>query len=192
MKKNIKLIVIGIVLIGLIAGYYYYLSNRNKKTTEENLSSASVDMVDNILMRNLEKDYPPTPKEVVKFYADITVAFYMGEYTDDEFPLLADKIMELYDDELIANKTHEQYINDLKNEIMTMKSEDIVVSSYATSSSTDVYEFSMNGRKCARMDIAFTLKNSAKEAGITKETIVLRKDDMGHWKILGWALAEED
>lgn len=189
MKKNVKYIVIGIIMFALIIGYYYYLSNRKETPTEDNVK---ISKVTELLMMNISKDYPPTPKEVVKLYADITVAFYTEDYTDEEFVALANKIQELYDDELIANKPYDQYINDLRAEVNAMREAGGKISSYATSSSTDVEYFNHNGYKCARLNVAFTARNSAKEAQIVKETFILRKDADGHYKIYGWALAKDD
>lgn len=176
-------------MIALIAGYYYYLSNRKIKTTEENVK---VTNVTKLLMTNLSTDYPPTPKEVARLYADITVAFYTEEYTEEEFIALANKLLELYDQELIDNNPYDRYIDNLRMEIQSMKDAGAKISSYATSSSTDVFYFNHDGYKCARLNVAFTVKNAAKEVNITKETFVMRKDENGHYKIYGWALAEEE
>ncbi len=190
MKKTLKFLIIGVVLVGLVAGYYYYISNKPKATDEEEVTT-KVTKVQELLLRNVKSDYPPTPKEVVKFYADITTAFYTEEYTDEEFTGLAMKIRELYDDELLSANTEEEYLMRLRQEVMTMKEKGMVVSSYATSASTDVDFFTRDGFSFARLNLAFTLK-SGKNIGITKETFLLRKDDEGHWKIYGWVLTKDE
>ena len=190
MKKYLKLIIIGVILAGLIVGYYFYLSNRQKESTEEKKAETTV--VQNLLLTNLNSDYPPTPKEVCKLYADITCAFYSDDYTEEEFEALALKMRELYDEELLAANDETTYINNLKAEVTAMQDSGVKVSSYATSSSTDVEYFDHNGYKCARLNVAFTLKDEAKAAVLSKETFVLRKDSDGHWKIYGWAMAKDD
>ena len=144
MKKSsgIKIVIIGIVLAALVIGYYFYLSNKTQKTEEEVVESTQVQTV---LMRDLEKNYPPTPKEVLKYFNEISMCFYNEKYTDDELAQLAVKIQGIYDTELIANKTQEQYLEDLKNDIVEMKSNDRSISSCQLPASTDVEFFSENG-----------------------------------------------
>ena len=190
MKKNLKFIIIGVVLLLLVLGYYYYISNfRKVKEPEPELEEQS--RVRELLARDLSRDYPPTPKEVARYYADITTAFYTENYTDDEFVSLALKIQQLYDDELVANTPADEYINNLRSEILMFKESGIVVSSYATTSSADVFFFEQDGASWARLDIAFTIKQE-RNVGIARETFVLRKDEDRHWKIYGWAVAEDE
>ena len=186
MKKRIRVIVIVACMALLILGYYYYISNVRNKTIKEE-TAPPVSTVSNLLLKNFDRDYPPTPKEVIKAYADITVAFYMEQYDDSEFDALADKILELYDDELASNTEHSAYLRNLKDEVTNFKNNGTYVSSYSTSSSTDVDYFDQDGYQWARLYLTFTLKQG-KNISLTKETFILRKDDSGHWKIYGWAL----
>lgn len=186
MRRNtgngIKAVVIGIILIGLIAGYYYYLSNKKQAAKEEPVELTAVQEV---LMYNFERNYPPSPKETVKMFGQITQCLYNETYTDEEFQQLAVQIEKLYDEELIANKTKEQYLEDLRLDVERMKAQEIVISSYATSSSTDVDYFSKDGYECARLYCSFTMRRGTELVG-NSQLFVLRKDDDGHWKIYGW------
>ncbi len=190
MKKNLKFIIIGAVLILLVVGYYYYISNF-RHPADQDEAPAKMTVVRELMSRNLQTNYPPTPKEVLKYYSDITVAFYSEEYSDDEFLGLADQIRQLYDDELAANTPYDQYLQNLRAEVLAYKEAGLMVTSYATVSGTDVFYFNEDGYKWARTNVAFTLRQG-KNVGIAKETFVLRKDPEGHWKIFGWAVTEED
>lgn len=183
----IKGLIVTIVLIGLIGGYYYYLSNKKQdKSKEEEVKATAVQEV---LMRNFDKNYPPTPREVVKCFGELTQCLLGETYTEEEFQQLAIQAQKLYDDELIAGKTQQQYYEDLKWDINLFKEEGVVISSYTPASSVDVEEFTQNGYKCAKLTCSFTLrKGTLLEAN--EEIFVLRKDDDGHWKILGWKPAE--
>ena len=190
MKKNLRFIIIGVVLILLVLGYYYYISNF-RKVKEPETPPEEQTRVRELLSRDLSKDYPPTPKEVARYYADITTAFYTEQYSDDEFVSLALKIQQLYDSELVMNTPSDQYINNLRSEVLMFKESGIVVSSYATTSSADVFFFEQDGYSWARLDIAFTVKQD-RNVGIARETFVMRKDADRHWKIYGWAVAEDE
>ena len=86
-----KNVIIIVVLIALVGGYYFYLSNRNK--TEDD---TEVTAVHDVILRNLETNYPPTPKEVVKYYSEITKCLHNENYTDEQFEQMADKLLALY------------------------------------------------------------------------------------------------
>ncbi|MDO4305026.1 MAG: hypothetical protein Q4D94_14050 [Bacillota bacterium] len=188
-RNGIKGFLIGIVLISIVIGYFYYLSN--KKSGEAQSEEVQVTVVQEVLMRNLENNYPPSPREVLKYYGELMQCFYCEEYTEEEFLQLAMQIQELYDDELVANKTQQQYLEDLKWDIDNFKEQGIVVSSYSLPSSTDVEEFKQDGFRWAKLYCSFTLRKGT-QLDVTNEVFLLRKDDAGHWKIYGWMLAEDE
>ena len=64
------------------------------------------------------------------------------------------------------------------------------MTSYSVASATDVDYFDADGRNWARLSCTYTIR-SGKEAGLTKEVFLLRKDDKGHWKIYGWKAVDE-
>ena len=130
-KKSgmIKGLIIGVILIGLVGGYYYYLTNKREDRSKEETVKATV--VQEVLMRNLDNNYPPTPREVVKYFGELVQCMIGETYSDKEFEQLALQAQKLYDEELIANKTQQQYLDDLKWDINTFKEEEIVISSYS-------------------------------------------------------------
>ena len=183
----IGIIILGVILIVVVAGYAIHLNTRTKAAEEE---AVEVSAVQKILQRDLERNYPPTPKEVVKYYADITKCFYNEDYSEEELDQMALKIQGLYDQELIDNKSQEDYLNDLRSEIVSMKQSDSTISGYVLSASVDVEEFVENGYSCARLYCTFSVKQGPKGTVRSMEQFVLRKDEDGHWKILGWDLVE--
>lgn len=186
---GIKILIIVMVLAAIVLGYFYYLGHRDRKQAEE---TAAATVVQSVLMRDLERNYPPTPKEVVKYYSEITECFYNEEYSDEELTQLADKIQQLYDAELVANKSQDQYLLDLRNEIVEMKKNKYTIASYEVSASTDVEEFTQDGYSCARLYCTYYIRQPSSGTRVASmEQFVLRKDQDGHWKILGWELVED-
>ena len=186
--STVKVVIIGIILVCIVIGYYYYLSNKEKKDTDEVQKATAVQAA---LSYNFEKNYPPTPKEVVKLYGQITQCLHNETYTDEEFEKLALKIQNLYDEELIANKTRNQYLEDLKWDIKNVREQEIVISSYAEGTSTDVEYYSMDGYSFAKIPCTFTMRKGT-FLEVTDDIFILRKDADGHWKIYGWTLDEEE
>ncbi len=185
--RGTKGIIILVMMMVLVIGYFYYLSNRtvssdNKTAT---VNTEKISPVATVLLRNLDINYPATPKEVVKYYAELTKVLYNEEYTDEEFQALAVKIQQLYDPELVANKEQSEYLQDLKDEIEAFHTNKWTISTYWTSSSTDVERFTEDGYEFARLYCTFTIRQSG-GSGSSNEVFLLRKDENEHWKIYGW------
>lgn len=190
-KKNDKHAALksGIVILLMVAvmlGYYYYLSNKQKEKQE---AQETVTVAQNLIMKDLEKHYPPTVKEVIRFYSDITKCFYNEEYTNEELEQLAGQTRLLYDDALVANNDWGQYIIELKEDIQYYKDNNIRISSYSLPASTDVDYFEENEHDFARIYCTYMLATGNVKQAV-EEVYLLRKDEKGHWRIYGWDLAE--
>ncbi len=183
---KIKGVVIAVILAALVGGFYFYVSNVGEKDNEVVVSA-----VQNVLLRNLENDYPATPKELVKYYGDITKCLYNESYNDEQLEQMADKMLALYDDELVANNPREQYLAGLKEDIQEFSNKNYSIISYTTSSSTDVEEYTHDGRKCASLYCTYSIKTGTDYVS-SKQVFILRKESgTGHWKILGFDIANE-
>lgn len=191
--KGTKGIVIIIILAVLIVFYYAYLSNRTdrKKQAEEEYASVEVmTPVQEVLSRNLETNYPATPREVVKYFSDITQCFYNEEYTEEELYDLAMKIRGIYDDELVQNQTEEEYLIELKEDINEFKELERTIASYTPSSTIDVETFTQDGYEWARLYCIYSIKQ---EVLINSNIqFLLRRDENDHYKIYGWQLAVDN
>ena len=179
--------IIAFVLVLLIIGYYFYLSNREVEPKEEDVK---ITEVQELLLRDLGRNYPPTPKEVVKYYFQITKCLYNEELSEEDIEALALKLAEMFDDELAANQVQEEYFENLKNEIMAFKNGNMILN-YSTSTSTDVDYYNEDGREWARLYGTFYLSVNKKMSSL-EEVFVLRKDDDGHWKLYGWETVSEE
>ena len=127
-KMSTSIIII-VVSVTVIVGAFLLISKYLSK--DDAPSDVQIAAVQNVLLRNMENNYPPTPKEVLKYYSDITQCFYAGGYSEEEFIQLANRALELYDDELRANQTYDVYIDDLRSEIETYEEKNWSISSYS-------------------------------------------------------------
>ena len=186
-QNGVKVVIIAVILVAMLVGYYFYLSNKTREVKEVKQLSE----VDQVLLRNLKTDYPPSPKEVVKYYAEITKCFYDGKYTEDQLKELAVQSRALLDDELIAQQTDSDYLFDLQMDISEYQKNDIHISSYATSSSVDVEYSDTKDGHLASLYCIFNIRKGTMLMS-SNHQFILRKDDDGHWKILGWTLAEDE
>lgn len=162
---------------------YYLMNVKAEKSKPDDY--VQLTKVQEVLSRNLSTNYPQTPKEVIKYYSEITRCFYNEEYTEEELYALAMKAMELYDHDLVANNPEEEYLRNLKSEIQAFKANGYSISSYTTSSSTDVYDFMENGFQFARLYCTYSVRMGTVMQPV-EEIFLLRMDLDGHWKIYGW------
>ena len=191
MKNSHKILVILIVVlfVSAILGLFIYVNNKPQSGSLED--DVVISNVDNVVLRNLDINYPPTPKEVLKYYSEITMCFYEENLSEEDLVRLAQTARKLYDAELCADITEEEYLASLREDILEFNSLGIVVSGYTVSSSTDVEEFVVDGRECARLYATYRLRQGT-EYIYSNEVFIMRKDENGHWKILGWELLEEE
>ncbi len=183
--KGTKGTILLIILACLVVGYYFYLSNGSNKADPEPVDAEIMTMSQKVLSRNLESNYPPSPREVVKYFSEITQCFYNEEHTDEELKDLALKMRGIYDDELVANQTEEEYLDLLNKDVNEYKSNGRSISGYSPSSSMDVEYFSEDGYEWARLYCIYDVKQNSL---IYKTTLcfILRKDENSHYKIYGW------
>ncbi len=185
--RTVKGMVLTGVMILLVAALYFHASNKSffqKDKEEEKLTA-----VQEVLLRDLEKTYPPSPKEVVKYYSSIIKCFYGEEYSEEEFQDLAGKTLALYDAELAANKSEEQYREDLKNAVDEFKKNKRVISSYTVSAASDVDYFSRDGYEWAKLYCVYSIREGSAYDSL-QQAFLLRKDENGHWRIYGFKAAD--
>lgn len=190
MKKRFngtKGIIIIVILVGLIISYYYYLSNKDFTNTKNDVS---ISAAQEILLKNYDINYPPTPKEVLKEYLQISKVLHNENLSDEEVTQLGLKIQELYDAEFVANKSKESYLTDLKSEVANFRNNSYAITNYYTSSSTDVIYDKLDGFDFAKLYATYSVR-AGSEVQTLQEVFLLRKDDANHWKIYGWQPVEK-
>lgn len=187
--KN-KGLLIAVVLILLVIGYFYSFSRRNVPQPEETETEIEVmTATQQVLARDLEISYPPTPREVVKYFSEITQCFYNEELSAEDIYALGMKARDLYDAELVANQTEADYMAALKYDIQDFNNKNRTIVSYEPSSSLDVETFSEDGYEWARLYCNYGVKQGEILYN-SNMVFILRKDENEHYKIYGWKLAE--
>ena len=101
---------------------------------------------------------------------------------------MADKMLALYDDELLEANPRDQYLMDLNSAISDFRKQDYSITTFTPSQSTDVEESVVKVRFCENLYFTYTIKSGASYS-TSLEVFELRKDQAGHWKILGFQLA---
>ena len=178
-------LILVVLVIGIVA-YYGYLSNKTATQKEEN---ATLTKVQNVLLRDMEFNYPPTPKEVIKYYGDIMLCLYDGKCSENDIDKLAAKAVQLFDEDLVAHNPWAEYLLNLQSEVEDYKSKGKTITGYVSAGSTSVDYFTEDGYDWARIYCTFYVREN-KKSNAVNEIFLLRKDEEGRWKIFGWDLAE--
>lgn len=184
---GVKGTLIVVVLVLIMVAYYGYLSNKASHKEEED---TTLTKVQSVLLRDLELNYPPTPKEVVKYYGEITLCLYDGTCKESDIDKLAAKAVQLYDDELVANNPWADYLINIQKEVADYKEKGMSITSFAPAGSTSVDTFTKDNFDWARFYCTFYVKEGKQGSRAVNEIFLLRRDEKGHWKIYGWDLAE--
>lgn len=181
--KNVKIVIIGIACICLICVGFFFFS-KEKTTTEKDLTE-----VEKLIVRDLEENYPKTPREVVKFYNRIISCYYGEEVTDEQLEKLVDQMLLLLDEDLLLVNPRDEYYDSVVSDIEQYeKANKRVVSTDVCDSNEvkyidDVKDGASEVDKLAYVNTSYFI-NTNGEFAYSYQQFVLRKDDDGRWKIL--------
>lgn len=187
MKRNIIRIVSIVVVIGLVVGGYYFFSRGRSETAED----MELTKVQQVTTRNLDTNYPATPRETVKLYNRILSCFYNEEYTEEELYALGDQARKLFDGELLENNPRDVYFTALKADIEDYHDRKRTIANSSVCDSNDVAYHTVDGAECAYVTASYFI-NEDKNYSRTYQMYVLRKDEDGNWKILVFYQIEGD
>lgn len=185
-KSTVRVTILLILIIAGVVGYYAYLSGKSRSIAEE----ATMTAVQSVLSRDMQYDYPSTPKEVLKYYNEIQKCFYNEDCSDEEIESLGNRARELYDEELLANNEIGTYFVQLKAEIQEYKDKKRKITSMAVAASTNVDFFEEDGYEFARIYCGYNILEGNNNMQI-RQVFLMRRDENRRWKIYGWESADK-
>jgi hypothetical protein len=86
-KKRIATVSVVLVLACAVIALYLYIDRSGKKA-EEPVNT----MAEQILAKDLEKNYPPTPYSVAEYYCGIVESIYSAETTEEQLAALGEAV----------------------------------------------------------------------------------------------------
>ncbi len=184
-KNMTKITLIVLFIMVILVGYYAYLVNRSKEERQEQQLTA----VQEVLLRDMTYSYPPTPKEVIKYHNEIDKCLYNEKCTTADIEALVQRDRELYDADLLAINEWGAHVINITKEIEGFRKDSKKLTACAVGASTDVFYFEEDGYSFARIPCNYTVLKGT-DYVTTMHIYLLRKDEVGHWKIYGWTLAE--
>ncbi len=184
-KKRIGTIGVILVLACAIVALYWYI-DRSGKEAEEPVNAVAKQILD----RDLEKDYPPTPYAVAELYCGIVENIYSDKTTEKQLEDLVRMELSMYDEELAAQNPYATYLNTVKDDLEVAKEKGIAFTGYIVDNFSNVKKWKKEGKEYASIRIQFLLR-SEEGSGASYRELMLREDAEGNYKILGWELLSE-
>lgn len=179
--------IIGIFITVAIAilGVFVFLTFR---PVGDALSTTEITEIEKLMVKNIEVDYPATPREVVKLYNRYLLAIYSADTTDDQIKGLLEKQRLMYDEELLEINPFETNYAGVITETSDYKNAGRVIVNTTVDTSDQVIYKQLEGRSYALIDASYFMRTNGNFSK-TYETYMLRKDVEGKWRILGFAKA---
>lgn len=180
--KKVGIVIAALLCVALLCGGFFLLKDRSSERSEDDVQLTKVQK---IITRDLENNYPATPREVVKFYNKIIECYYGEEYTDKEFDSLLDQAQAVFDQELVDNNPKADYKKAVETEKADYKERSFKIrqSSVCSSSEVQYVTDDKTGDKLAYVTASYFTEEK-KKFDKTYQMYVLRKDKDGKWKIL--------
>ena len=95
----------------------------------------------------------------------------------------------LFDEEFLDNNPLESFVNNLSSEIEEMRKTKSTMISYRVQKQSSVVSWESGENKFSSIVASYTLKEDS-EYKKTYEEFLLREDENGRWKIVGWRLTD--
>lgn len=182
-SKVVRVVVCVVIMAALVVGYYLYISKKEFR------SDSADEEITLLLNRDLEKEYPDNPRDLIVYYSDLICCVYNQELTQEQLERAAVQIRTLFDVELLEENSLSEYTQSLKAEAASYQAEQKKISNYQVFKNSEVKYQKMKGKSYAILSAYYRVKTKKTNPATTCEEFLLRKDDDGYWRILGWELS---
>ena len=182
--KNAKYVIIAIACICVICAGFFFFSQDNKEN-EKNLTE-----IEKVIVKDLNNNYPKTPREVVKFYNRLVKCYYGSEMpTEKQLTKLVDQMIFLMDEDLLLVNPRDVYYNSVVSDINQYKNQKKQLVSTDVCDTNDVkYVTDDKNGQAEKDNLAYVTAsyfiNTDGKFAYTYQEFVLRQDANGNWKIL--------
>lgn len=180
LKVVIRVGIVSLICAALVVGYFLYLNNKNSKPDEqdEQLTEAEI-----ISTTDFDKNYPESPRAVVKWYNRIATVIYNNDLGDVKLEDVGEQERKLLDDDLLKLNPEKDFYKRLESEMKDNQERQRSIVSSEVCESSDITYKNVNGYDCAYV-YAYYFGKEGSNFTRTYQKFCLRKDKQGKWKIL--------
>lgn len=188
-KKLTRLIgslcVVVVVVLGVFLALNLREDNRFFSKAEVQNTEAQA-----ILSKDIDRNYPATVREVVRLFSRISQCYHNQEISEEEFTALAEMQRKLFDEEFLENNPFLHFVNNLSEEIEAAKERKYTMVTWRVQKQSSAEMWQDGDNSFASIIASYTMNE--KEIGYTRtyEEFLLREDESGRWKIVGWRLTD--
>lgn len=188
-KKLAQLIGTLCTVVVVVLGIFLALNLRKDNSVFSKDSKPNTE-AQNILAKDVDRNYPATVREVVRLFSRISKCYHNETISEQEFQELVEMQRKLFDEEFLANNPLETFTNNLSAEIEAAKSREYQMVNWRVQKQSSVVTWQDGDNNFASIIASYTM--NAKEEGYTRtyEEFLLREDENGRWKIVGWRLTD--
>lgn len=187
-KKSdiVSTIIFLVILVAVIFGCFFLAKKKSNERAEEQAQiEAQQTEAEKLIMMDIEQRYPVTVREVLKLYNRILQCVHNEEVSDAEVKALAGQLRILFDDEFLQNNPYDQHVDSLILEVAEYDMLDRTIPNCEIESAKSLVEWKNDQGSFASLNVTYTIME-AKSPGRVSEKFLLRKQEDGRWKIVGW------
>lgn len=182
LKIAIRVAVVSLICAALVVGYFIYLNKKNAKTEEPDKTLTEAEIIETT---DFDKNYPESPRAVVKWYNRIAVVLYNDDLGDVSVKTIGSKERDLFDEDLLKLNPERDFYKNIEQEISDNEKRGRSIISTEVNDSADVAYKTVNGYECAYV-YSYYFGKEGNNFTRTYQKFCLRKDKDGRWKILTW------
>ena len=188
--KNLAKLVGSLCLIVVVVLGIFLALNLRKDDSVFSKDGGKNTEAQNILAKDLDRNYPATVREVVRLFSRISQCYHNQEISEEEFQALAEMQQKLFDEEFLENNPFYHFVNNLSEEIEAAKERKYTMVTWRVQKQSSVETWQDGDNSFASIIASYTM--NAKDEGYTRtyEEFLLREDENGRWKIVGWRLTD--
>ena len=188
-KKTSQLVGVLCLLVVVVLGIFLALNLREDNSIFSKDEKPNTE-AQSILSKDVDRNYPATVREVVRLFARISKCYHNETISDEEFQGLVEMQRKLFDEEFLENNPLDTFTNNLAAEIDVAKAKKYQMVTWRVQKQSSVITWQDGDNHFASIIAGFTM--NVKEAGYTRtfEEFLLREDEKGRWKIVGWRLTD--
>ena len=189
--KNAKWLTMFVAICVVIVLTYVGFEKKQSEKALQAEEKAEISKIDNIILKDLEEEYPASVREVVKYYYKVLQAMFNGEATDKQIVKLIDKERALFDKELLKKNEYSEFVKGRNSEINQYKKSGVKLLKFVIQDSEETKYWQNNNSEMASIKAHIYMTGKKAYKDIYQE-YVLRKDSDGRWKILSWSNTSDD
>ena len=180
LKVVIRVGIVSLICAALVVGYFLYLNNKNSKPKDQDEQLTEAEIIETT---DFDKNYPESPRAVVKWYNRIATVIYNNDLGDVKLEEVGEQERKLLDDDLLKLNPEKDFYKRLEAEMKENQERQRSIVSSEVCESSDITYKTGNGYDCAYV-YAYYFGKEGNNFTRTYQKFCLRKDKQDRWKIL--------